>query len=49
MTKEEILDEIRRMAAENGGRPLGRGRFLQETGIQESDWAGRYWVRWGML
>jgi Meiotically up-regulated gene 113 len=47
MTKEDILSEIRRTAKENGGAALGRGRFAAETGIRESDWAGRYWARWG--
>lgn len=46
MDKQHILDEIRRTAEENGGKPLGSRRFQQETGIKESDWYGRYWVRW---
>ncbi len=46
MTKEHILSEIRRTAAANGGKPLGRVRFLAETGIREADWHGRYWIRW---
>lgn len=46
MDKEHILAEIRRTADENGGLPLGKGRFLAATGIRESDWSGRYWVRW---
>lgn len=46
MTKDEILGEIRRTAEANGGVALGRARFAAETGIRESDWAGRYWVRW---
>ena len=46
-TKQEILDEIRRCAAANGGQPLGRNRFERQTGIPESAWAGRYWVSWG--
>lgn len=25
---------------------MGRQRFLAETGIRESDWIGRFWVRW---
>jgi hypothetical protein len=46
ISKEAIIAEIRRTAEVNGGRPLGRGRFYSETGIKESDWQGRYWVRW---
>jgi len=46
MHKQHILDEIRRTANENGGVPLGRERFLTETGIREADWIGKYWVRW---
>jgi hypothetical protein len=34
------------MASANGGVPIGRARFERETGIKESDWAGRLWVRW---
>lgn len=47
MNKEHILSEIKRTAEANGGVPLGRGTFLAETGIKESDWIGRLWVRWG--
>ena len=47
MTKEHILSEIRRTAAKNHGTPLGGDRFLTETGIKESDWYGKHWVRWG--
>lgn len=46
MKREHIIDEIQRMAAANGGIPIGRERFERETGIRESDWAGRYWIRW---
>ncbi len=46
MTRDEILDEIRRTAVENGGRPLGRGRFLRVTGITEYE-LGRHWARFG--
>lgn len=44
--KGEILDEIRRCAAENGGVPIGRERFVAETGIKPSHWNGIYWVTW---
>lgn len=46
MDKQYILDEIKRTARANGGKPLGKPRFFRETGIKESDWEGRYWVRW---
>jgi Meiotically up-regulated gene 113 len=46
VTKEHILEEIRRTAKLNGGGALGKIRFLAETGIKESDWFGKYWVRW---
>jgi Meiotically up-regulated gene 113 len=46
MNKQNILDEIKRTAKENGGTPLGVDRFVTATGIKEADWAGRYWARW---
>ncbi len=46
VTKNHILDEIRRTAKGNCGVPLGRQRFYAETGIKEGDWSGRYWARW---
>jgi hypothetical protein len=47
MDKSYILAEIKRTAEANGDIPLGRDRFFQETGIKDSDWSGRFWVRWG--
>jgi len=46
MTRQHILDEIRRSAKENGGVPLGLKRFEQKTGIGYYDWWGNYWSRW---
>lgn len=46
MEREHIVSEIRRTAATNGGKALGKSRFAAETGIREADWRGRYWARW---
>ncbi len=43
-TKQEILDEIRRTARANGGKPLGMARFEQETGIKPYVWE-QHWAR----
>jgi len=47
MDKQFILDEIKRTAAENGGIALGRDAFRAATGIKQTDWYGKFWVRWG--
>ena len=46
MSKKNILEEIKRTTEANGGIPLGKQRFFQETGIKESDWSGKFWTRW---
>ena len=46
ISKEYILEEIARTAEENSGKPLGRERFAQETGISVQDWQSKYWARW---
>ena len=47
MDKDFILEQIKSIAAQNGGQPLGIGAFEKATGIKPSDWLGRYWARWG--
>lgn len=47
MTKEHILQEIKRTALANGGKVLGLRAFVQATGIKECDWKGKFWARWG--
>ena len=44
--RETILAEIRRMAAENGGRSPGVTVFTRVTGIPHHQWLGVYWARW---
>jgi hypothetical protein len=45
-SREEILSEICRTAASNDGRPIGRGRFRELTGI--SDYAiAQHWANYG--
>ncbi len=46
MEKEDILAEIRRLAQENGGKPLGKARFESITGIRPYDWQ-KFWPRIG--
>lgn len=46
MEKEQILDEIRRTAKDNGDVALGAERFSAITGIPTSAWRGRYWRQW---
>ncbi len=46
MTKDHLLQEIRRTAEANGGVPLGLRKFATETGIGAYAWKGKYWARW---
>lgn len=45
MQRSHILDEIRRLAANNGAAP-GWRKLQKEAGIDYSDWCGVYWARW---
>jgi len=47
MNKQQILGEIKRIAAANGGTPPGEKLFHSETGLRKHEWRGKYWVRWG--
>lgn len=46
MTKQYILDEIKRTSEKNAGVPLGHRKFFLDTGIRVADWQ-KIWVRWG--
>jgi hypothetical protein len=45
--KRQILSEIKRLAAANGGRGPGKHLFERETGIKQSEWYPHTWLRWG--
>lgn len=44
--RERIINEIKRLAEKNEGKAPGKTQFHQETGIAESDWYGKLWLRW---
>lgn len=43
--RDEIIEEMRRCAAENGGSPLGRNAFVRATGIRPAS-IDKHWLRW---
>lgn len=45
-SKEDIIDEVRRVARKIGRAP-GRVVFEKETGIRMPEWYGIYWRAWG--
>ncbi len=46
LTKQDIIDAIRKTTGKNEGKPLGVARFEKETGINYYDW-GKFWARFG--
>ena len=44
--REQIIEEIKRLAEENGGRVPGQELFENRTGIRRHEWEGKIWVRW---
>jgi hypothetical protein len=47
MTRARVIAEIKRLAAESGGKAPGRQRFESATGIRVADWYPHLWLRWG--
>jgi len=45
--KQQVLELIRRLAAQNGGKAPGAQRFKSLTGIGKSEWYPKLWLRWG--
>jgi hypothetical protein len=46
LNKDEILQAVRHIAAENGGTPPGKTQFARLTGVKEWEWSGKYWAKW---
>lgn len=47
MDRQFLIDEIKRLAKENDGRPPGSQKFERETGVSMARWRGIYWAKWG--
>ena len=47
MEREQIVEEIKRIARENSGIAPGRGAFERGTGIKRTEWHPHIWLRWG--
>ena len=45
-SREEIINEIRKLAAMNNGEPPGRRLFRRRTNIHPAEWQGGYWAIW---
>ncbi len=44
--RQRVLDQIRRIAAEQGGTPPGKYLFNRMTGFSHSLWQGQIWLKW---
>src|ERR1700676_3428860 len=47
MVRQQIIEEIRRIANQSRGKAPGRQAFERSTGIKMSEWYPRVWLRWG--
>lgn len=45
-SKEKIVDAYNRLVKEQGGKVIGVGVFMRETGFSEHYWKGKYWRSW---
>ena len=45
-SKEDILNEIKKVVELNSGKMVGKRKFQSITGIKESDWKGKFWINW---
>lgn len=46
MDKSEILQAIKRLARENGGKAPGSALVQSQTGMRKVDWYPHLWLRW---
>ena len=46
-SREFIIGEIQRLAAANQGQAPGYKAFRSATSVQEHEWRGLHWARWG--
>jgi hypothetical protein len=46
VTKNEIISEIQKYVAANGGKVPGEIAFESATRIKSSNWRGKFWARW---
>jgi hypothetical protein len=45
ISRDHIIEELKRTAQQSKGAVIGIARFESETGIRPHEW-GRYWARW---